>query len=332
MLCGTTRRQAPNRPPAPAAGYNRSRAAPVAGSNNHKTLPMRLRDALDLLLLAALWGASFLFTRIAAPVFGPYPVTALRVGVAAALLVPLVLFNGLGRQAMQRWKPLALVGLLNSALPFLCYGYAALTLPAGVSALLNATTPLWGAVVAWLWLGDKPGVWRSAGLAIGFAGASMLFWTPLPDAAEGRTLLAFLAALLAPLSYGISASYAQRYLQDTPAMVNAAGSLASATVFLALPAALHWPSHAVPWQAWVSVLLLGVFSTACAYLLFFRLLARIGPVRAVTVTYLVPLFGVTWGALLLREPVTPNMVAAGVVILIGTAFATGMVGKRAAAT
>ncbi len=289
---------------------------------------MRLRDALDLLLLAALWGASFLFMRVAAPEFGAFALAALRVGIAAALLVPVVLAQRSGMQLIRNGKRLAVLGLLTAALPFLCFSYAALSLPTGVSALLNATTPLWGAIIAWAWLRERPSRARSAGLVIGFAGALILFWTPLPDTGSSLVYLAFLAALAAPLCYGLAASYAQRYLAHTSPVVNAAGSLGAAAVMLFVPAWQTWPSHPVSGQAWLCVVLLAALSTAFAYILFFRLLNRIGPVRAVTVTYLVPLFGISWGALLLQEAITPNMILAGCVILLGTAFATGILPMR----
>nr|MBF0686125.1 DMT family transporter [Pseudomonas sp.] len=293
---------------------------------------MRLRDAIDLLLLAALFGASFLFMRVAAPAFGAYALAALRVGIAALLLVPLALVRQGAGELKANWKALAIMGMFTAALPFLCFSYAALTLPAGVSALLNATTPLWAAIIAWVWLRDRLTGWRIAGLAIGFAGALVLFGTPLPDSTDGHVYLAYLAALAAPLSYGLAASYGQRYLGHTSALVNSAGSLAAAALFLAGPAWLAWPQDPIPWQAWLSVALLASLSTAFAYILFFRLLSRVGPVGTVSVTYLVPLFGITWGALLLQEGITSNMIIAGCIILLGTTFATGILPRRRAST
>src|SRR5690606_34846771 len=145
--------------------------------------------------------------------------------------------------------------------------------------------------------------WRILGLAIGFAGALVLFGTPVPDSADSQAYLAYLAALAAPLSYGVAASYGQRYLSHTPVLVNSTGSLAAAGLMLLVPAWLTWPQEPVPWQAWLAVMLLASLSTAFAYILFFRLLSRVGPVGTVSVTYLVPLFGLTWGALLLQEAI-----------------------------
>lgn len=289
---------------------------------------MRLRDVIDLLLLAALFGASFLFMRVAAPAFGAYALAALRVGIAALLLLPIALIRQGAAELKGNWKPLLIMGVFTAALPFACFSYAALTLPAGVSALLNSTTPLWAAIIAWIWLRDRLTGWRALGLAIGFAGALVLFGTPIPDSADGKIYLAYLAALTAPLSYGLAASYGQRYLAHTSALVNSTGSLAAAALLLFVPAWLTWPQDPIPWQAWLAVTLLASLSTAFAYILFFRLLSRVGPVGTVSVTYLVPLFGLTWGAVFLQEAITSNMIIAGCIILLGTSFATGMVPRR----
>lgn len=289
---------------------------------------MRLRDAIDLLLLAALFGASFLFMRIAAPAFGAYALAALRVGIAALLLLPIALVRQGAGELRGNWKPLLIMGVFTAALPFACFSYAALTLPAGVSALLNSTTPLWAAIIAWIWLGDRLTGWRTLGLAVGFAGALVLFGTPIPDSVDGKIYLAYLAALAAPLSYGVAASYGQRYLAHTSALVNSTGSLAAAALVLLVPAWATWPQDPIPWQAWLAVALLASLSTAFAYILFFRLLSRVGPVGTVSVTYLVPLFGLTWGAVFLQEAITSNMIVAGCIILLGTSFATGIVPRR----
>jgi len=289
---------------------------------------MRLRDAIDLLLLAALFGASFLFMRIAAPAFGAYALAALRVGIAALLLMPIALVREGAAELRSNWKALTIMGFFTAALPFACFSYAALTLPAGVSALLNSTTPLWAAIIAWIWLRDRLTSWRILGLAIGFAGALVLFGTPVPDSADSKAYLAYLAALAAPLSYGVAASYGQRHLGHMSALVNSTGSLAAAGLMLLVPAWLTWPQAPIPWQAWLAVTLLASLSTAFAYILFFRLLSRVGPVGTVSVTYLVPLFGLTWGALLLQEAITSTMIVAGCIILLGTTFATGILPRR----
>ena len=284
---------------------------------------MRARVGVDLLLLAAVWGASFLFMRIAVPQFGPLPLMALRCAIGAAVLVPLLVWRG--GFGVLRKRPLAfgVVGLLNSALPFVLFGFATLTLSAGFSALLNATTPLWAAMVAYAWLGDAPSRRQLAGLAIGFCGVLVLV-AGRGEIAPGGGLLAVLAALAATLSYGLAAGHARRYMTGTPPLALAAGSQIAATAVLAVPAALAWPERMPDAGAWLAALALGAACTGLAYVLYFRLLTRAGAPTATAVTYLVPVFAVLWGGIFLGERPTPAMLAGGAVIFAGTVLATGM--------
>jgi drug/metabolite transporter (DMT)-like permease len=287
---------------------------------------MKGRDRLELVLLAALWGGSFLFMRLAAPAFGASALAALRVAVASAVLLPLLLFTQPRAVAGCRghWGALAAVGLLNSALPFLCYSYAAQSISAGLASIFNATTPLWGALVARLWLGERLGAQRLLGLALGFAGVLGLAWDKASfKAGASGTGWAVLACLAATLMYGIAANATKRWLTGVPALALATGSQIVATLALALPAALAWPAQPIGATAWIAALALGVLSTGVAYVLYFRLIARVGPANATTVTYLIPLFAVLWGALALQEAVTLSMLAGGAVILLGTSLATG---------
>lgn len=290
---------------------------------------MRPQDAAELVLLAALWGGSFLFMRIGAPEFGAVALVAVRVALAAAALLPLLALRGLGPDLRRHWRPIAVVGLVNSALPFVLYTYAALSITAGLSAVFNATAPLWGALVAWWWLGDRPTASRALGLAVGFAGVAWLAWDKASfKPGAGDTGLAVVACLAATLCYGIGANYTKRRLSGVSPLAVAAGSQAAAALALAVPAALWWPAAAPSAAAWGAAAVLGVLCTGLAYLLYFRLIAHVGPARAIAVTYLIPLFGVLWGALFLGERVTPVMVLAGLVILAGTALATGAARPR----
>jgi drug/metabolite transporter (DMT)-like permease len=287
---------------------------------------MRRRDLIDLLILAAVWGGSFLFMRIAVPEFGPAPLMALRVGLAALALLPAVLWRG-GLPLMGRhWKAILLVGTFNAALPFLLYGYAAQGLGAGFLSISNACAPMWGAIIGWLWLRDRlPGT-RVLGLVIGFAGIVVLAWDKF-DFSEGGTGPAVIAALLAPLCYGISANCTKRYLVGVDALSNAAGSMISASVLLLPFAIWTWPSEPVSLQAWMATVLLALACTGFAYIIFFRLLASVGPTRAMSVTFLVPVFGVFWGALVLDEAVTSNILLGSPIILLGTALSLGLIDR-----
>ena len=218
---------------------------------------------------------------------------------------------------------LALLGAVNSAIPFSLFAYAVLSVTAGFASVLNATAPLFGALVAFIWLRDRPAPTRIAGLIVGFAGVLVLVWGRLSVASDGGGV-AVLAGLSAAVLYGISANYAKKRMSDIDPFVIATGSLIAATILLSPLALLYWPAAAPSRLSWVSAVLLGVICTGVAYILYFRLLSRIGPSKTLAVTYLIPAFGVLWGHLFLHEPVTPSMVVGCAVILLGTTLATGM--------
>jgi drug/metabolite transporter (DMT)-like permease len=292
--------------------------SPLAGSR---------RWIADFISLAALWGASFLFMRICAVEFGALPTAAMRVGVAALFLTPLMLLRGQGADFARHWKPVLLMGLLNSGIPFALYSFALLAITTGLSAILNATVPLFGAVVAWLWFNDRPQAARVLGLAVGFAGVALLAWDKAsfkPDASGIVSGWAVLACLGATLCYGLAASFAKRYLAGVPALASAAGSQIGATLGLALPALWFWPAQTPSAAAWASAVMVGVFCTGVAYILYFRILKEAGPSRALAVTFVVPVFAVFYGAVFLREAVTPWMVFCAAVIVLGTALSTGL--------
>ena len=284
---------------------------------------MRRRDIAELLALAALWGASFLFMRVAVPAFGPMALAFLRVAGAALVLVPLLALRGDLATVRRHWGTIAVVGFFNSALPFLCFAYAALTINAGVSAIFNSATPLFAAIVAWLWLGDRMTPLRVVGLAIGFAGV-LWIGSDKADFGPGGSAVAIGACLLATMSYGVAPSLTKRRLSGALPLAVAAGSQVAAALFLAVPAALAWPAQAPSASAWLMVALLAFFGTGLAYLLYFRLIANAGPANAVAVTYLIPIFAVVWGGIFLGERLTLPLVAGCAVIFAGTALATGM--------
>ena len=290
---------------------------------------MRARDALELVALAALWGASFLFMRIAVPAFGPVALVFLRLAGAALLLVPLLAARGELGSLRRHWRAIAIVGVLNSALPFLCFAYAALSITAGLSAILNSATPLFAAVVAWLWLGERMTPLRMVGLAVGFAGVLWIGWDSA-DFRPGGSAWAIAACLVATLSYAVAPSLTKRHLANAPPLAAAAGSQLAAAVLLALPAVHWWPGVAPSAHDWVVAALLAVFGTGVGYILYFRLIANAGPTNAVAVTYLIPLFAVLWGGVFLGERLTLPIVVGCAVIFLGTALATGVLAPRGA--
>ena len=189
--------------------------------------------------------------------------------------------------------------------------------------------PFWGALVTWLWLGERPRISQLLGLVIGFAGVVMLVWGRI-DLRVGGDGWPILACLLATLLYAVSASAMRKYLSEVPPLVSATGSQIGATLLLAPLALLQWPSATPSLTAMASVVILAVVCTAFAYVLYFRLMAHVGPVRATTVTFLIPVFGMLWGALFLAERITVQMVLATGVILLGTALTTGVLKLRPA--
>lgn len=284
---------------------------------------MKASDGTELVTLAALWGASFLFMRMGAAEFGPVALAAVRVAGATLFLLPLLLLRGQGRALKAHWRPIFVVGVLNSALPFLCFSYAALSITAGLSSIFNAATPLFGALIAWLWLKDRLTPSRMLGLAIGFAGVLWLAWDKA-SFKPGGSGWAIVACLAATLCYGVAASYTKRRLTGVAPLAVATGSQVSAALVLAVPAALLWPATLPSQTAWLAVALLAVACTGVAYVLYFRLIANIGPANAIAVTFLIPVFAVLWGWMFLGEGVTPAMVLGCAVILVGTGLATGV--------
>jgi len=288
---------------------------------------------VEFVLLGAIWGSSFLFMRLGVVEFGAMPTAAVRVVVGAAFLLPLVWLRGLGPHLRRSWKPIVVIGIFNSGIPFACFAFALLSITTGLSAILNATVPLFGALFAWLWLKDRPSGSRLLGLVIGFAGVALLAWDKAsfkPDASGVAPAWAVLASLLAAVCYGWSANATKRYLAGMPALVTAAGSQIGALGVLAIPALWYWPARMPSLQAWMSLVAVGVLCTGVAYVLYFRLIEHAGPERALAVTFIVPVFAVFYGSLFLSETVTGWMLTCGAVIVCGTALSAGLLklGRR----
>ncbi len=292
---------------------------------------MQRRDIAELLLLAALWGASFLFMRVGAADFGPAALVFLRVAGASLLLLPLLAWRGEVGALRAHWRPIALVGVVNTALPFALYMVALLVLSAGLASIFNATAPLWGALIAWAWLGERPTPLRGLGLALGFAG---VLWLGIDNAslragdAGVSPALGIAACIAATACYGWTANYTKQRLTGVPPMAVAAGSQAFAAL-ATLPTALWWWPATLPGpMAWAGAAALALACTGLAYLLYFRLIARVGPAKTITVTFLIPAFAVLWGAMFLGERLTPTMLGGCAVILLGTALSAGLLGRR----
>lgn len=259
--------------------------------------------------------------------FGVWATAGLRVVIATLFLLPILLIRGHSQSLREHWKLVLLVGITNSAIPFVCFSFALQSITVGLSSLLNATVPLFGAVIAWVWLSDRPSGSRMLGLAIGFLGVAMLAWDKAsfkPDASGLSSGWGVLACLFACFCYGISASFTKRFLGGLPSLVSSTGSQLGAALALLPLTIFYWPSHEVSLKAWGAVITLGVVCTGFAYILFFRLIERAGPAKALSVTFAIPVFAVLYGVILLRETVTPWMVGCGLVIVLGTTLSTGI--------
>lgn len=283
---------------------------------------MTFRDAFALIVLGAIWGGSFIFMRVAAPEFGIYPLVELRTLLASCVLAPVLLWRGGLRQVGQYWFPIMLLGAVNTAIPFALFNYSSLHLDAGVIAILNATAPMFGALVALLWLGDKLSLSASVGLAFGFAGVTLISYQTMGNG--HLSLVPVLGVLGATLCYGTGACMMKKWLHGVQPLAVAAGSQAFASMLL-LPFALTTLPEVMPSSAaWANAIALAAGGTGIAYLIYFQLIANIGPSRAMTVAYLVPLFGIIWGLVFLGEKLSATSLLGGAFILSGVAMTTGM--------
>lgn len=284
----------------------------------------------EFVLLAALWGASFLFMRLGASEFGPLPTAGLRVALAALFLWPIMMRQGHLPAFRQHWRPIMLAGIINSAIPFALFAWAVLHIATGLTSILNATVPLFGALIAWIWLGDRITLLRWAGLALGFGGVALLAWrAPAGLVTQtGNAAWAVGACLLASCFYGLSASFTRRHLAGVQPLANAAGSQLGAALGLALPTVWLWPAQTPGLRAWAAIAAIAVLCTGIAYILYFRLIEHAGPSRALAVTFITPVFAVLYGVLFLGEAVTLWMAGCAAVIVSGTLLSTGLVGAR----
>jgi drug/metabolite transporter (DMT)-like permease len=259
--------------------------------------------------------------KIAAPELGPVMLILGR-AVSGALLIAVVALSLKKRLFLKKhWKHYLFLGLFNSAMPFFFFAYAAKTLPSSMLAILNATSPMWGAVIGAIWTRTAIAPRTVLGLLLGVLGVGLLVGL------DGISLtpqvgLAVASVLLASLCYGISTTYANSAAKLDP-MANAHGSMWAATLLI-VPFAAFFPAPAAPNMAAVGAMLaLGIVCTGVAYLLYFRLVQDEGATSALTVTFLVPLFGILWGMLFLSEKIGWQTIAGSAIVIIGTALVTG---------
>ena len=280
---------------------------------------MRGEDVARLVVLAAIWGASFIFMRALAPVLGPVPIAAWRVAIAGVALIAWFRITGFDAELRRHWRAFMVIGLVNSALPFLLFAFAAVHIPASYSVILNTATPLFAAVLSAVWLDERLTAMRVAGLAAGAAGVALVTGAgPVaPDAMFGWAVAACLGAALC---YALAGIYIKRRAGGAKPMAIAGWSQAFAgAALLPLTPFAPLPGTVTPGVV-ANVLALALLCSAFAYLLYFRLIADVGPTRAMTVTFLMPVFGMVWSVLFLQETVTLPMIAGCALIVGGTAL------------
>ena len=305
--------------PAPVNAATSASSAGSAGSADGTTTVTTAAwlTPTELIALGAIWGASFLFMRVAAKDFGPFPLVEMRLSLGALVLLPF-LWRARAQLSGALWLRLAGIAAINSAIPFTLFAWGAERAPAGIGAITNAMAGPFTALVAFLFFREQIGARRACGLLLGFIGVVVL--------ANGRTgggetvWPAALAGATAALCYGFGGNLLKRYLVGVPASAIASATSLCASVLVAPLAIATWPHHPIPAVSWLSAVLLGVVCTGLAYVLYYRLIHRTGATRAATVTYIIPAFGVLWAWLLLGEALTPSMAVAGALILGGVAL------------
>ena len=281
-----------------------------------------LRDYAELGLLSAIWGFSFLFLRVASPVLGPVFLVEMRVISALFVMLPLLLVMGKWQELLQNWKMVSLVGLTNMTIPFCLFAFAALHIGAGLLAIINATVPFFSALIAVLVYRQHLPWLSIGGMALGFAGVVVLVSDPVALNTGTDGWWAVLASLFACLLYGLALNLVAYRMQGVSSLTITTGNLLASAVLLLPLAVMNVPDAVPAARVWFSVLTLGILCTGLAFQLFYRLVGRIGSSQAVMTTYLVPLFSILWGSLLLQEAVTVFTVSGCLLVLLGVGMTT----------
>lgn len=319
--------------PAPGTGLHPLKNSPPTP---HPTV--RPRHVIELLVLSLLWGSAYLFTRSAVPEFGPAPLITLRMTLAALVLLPVLAWRGGLPLLRIHWKTLLVQGTLFTSLSFMLIAWAALSLSAGLSAILSATAPMFGAVLAWLLLKERIQGWRLLGLVLGMAGVTVLVWGKVSlrgDPGSLRVTMAVGAGLASSLLWGYAANFSRRQLGHIDPVATTTGTMLAAGLFLmpwaawqwqaqAAAGTLHWPSL----RAWSEALFMAIFCSGLGMLMYFRLLREIGTVPTMSVTFMSPVVAIIAGSLYLGEAITLQIVLGCIVVLAGTALSVGLWPRR----
>jgi drug/metabolite transporter (DMT)-like permease len=284
---------------------------------------LRAADLARLVALAAMWGGSYLFMRYAVPAMGPVLLIELRVAIAGVALLGFVALTGGTVGWRKHWRAFLFVGTVGLALPFVLIAQALTAIDASTAAILNALSPLFASIVAALWIREPITPAKALGIALCLGGTAVLVgWTPAPmSAAE---LAGAALSVLATALYGYTIVFTKVHLREASPIGTAAGTLLMAALALLPFTPVTRDFAAIPAMAWLAMLGLALVSTTVAFIFYYRLIADVGPVKAITVTLLVPIFGTLWGVLFLGEPLTPGRVAGCGIILAGCSLILGL--------
>ncbi len=284
---------------------------------------MTAADLVRLFSLAAIWGGSYAFMRVVAPVFGGIGTMWLRISIAGVVLLAYALATREDLQFSRWWKHYLFIGVMNSAFPFALIAFAMKTLPTGYGAILNALSPFFAALFAAIMLGERLTALRLFGMALGLLGVGLIInLGPIPLNAE--TLTAAAASITATCLYGFIIVFTKKYTKGAPNMGIAVGTLILPAMLVSPIGLMSVPPIMPAINVALSLLGLAVLCSAVAYLLYYRLIRDVGPTRAISVTFLIPLFGVAWGAIFFGETLNGGALIGGIVVLIGVALVLGV--------
>jgi drug/metabolite transporter (DMT)-like permease len=285
---------------------------------------VRPQDLARLVALAAMWGASYLFMRYAVPHLGPVLLIELRVAIAGAALLAFVHLTGGTVGWRKHWRAYLFVGAVGLALPFVLIAEALTTIDASTAAILNALSPLFASIVAALWIRDPITPAKASGIALCLLGTAVLVgWTPTPM--SRHELFAASLSVIATALYGYTIVFTKVHLRQASPLGTAAGTLLMAALAMLPFTPVTRDFSAIPPMAWLAMLGLAIVSTTVAFIFYYRLIADVGPVKAITVTLLVPIFGMIWGVIFLGEPLTPGRLAGCAIILAGCSLILGLI-------
>lgn len=289
---------------------------------------MQFKWLFELTFLAAIWGSSFMFMRLSVNELGAFPLTFTRT-VIATIFLGTILYLTRRKDIhliFRHWKLLVAIAVASTAIPFVLWSFVSYSLESGPMSVLNATTPLFGALIAFLWLNEKLASSAIVGLFLGFIGVCVLMI--VPQAGVNLEVIPVLAALVATTCYGIAANLSRARAAGLTPMVVATGSQLYSSLVLVPLAMATWPETNPSFTAWSSTLVLGVACTGYAFYMYFKMIAEQGITKTLSVTYLIPLFAILWGHLFLDEVIEFRTILGGCFILLGVAFTTGYIKFR----